>query len=118
MGVNVEAVPDRRTSQAPYRFVVYLLRRAANLPLEEVAASAGVSPPRVSQIQRRIEDAGGLGRAVPWAGKLARKYKVKRRSPEPGKLGSRSAPRWSAMVAISRSNWPRWQYRETYSGKS
>ncbi len=72
-----ETVLDRRANQATYRVAVYLLRRAANLPLEEVAALAGVSPPRVSQIQRGIEDAGGLGRAVPWAGKLARKYKVK-----------------------------------------
>ena len=68
---------DRRASQATYRVAVYLLRRAANLPLEEVAALAGVSSPRVSQIQRGIEDAGGLGRAFPWAGKLARKYKVR-----------------------------------------
>ncbi len=75
--VAPETVLDRRANQATYRVAVYLLRRAANLPLEEVAALAGVSPPRVSQIQRGIEDAGGLGRAVPWAGKLARKYKVK-----------------------------------------
>ena len=70
-------VLDRRASQATYRVAVYLLRRAANLPLEEVAALAGVSPPRISQIQRGIEDAGGLGRAFPWAAKLASKYKVK-----------------------------------------
>ena len=75
--VAPETVLDRRSSQATYRVAVYLLRRAANLPLEEVAALAGVSPPRVSQIQRGIEDAGGLGRAFPWAAKLARKYKVK-----------------------------------------
>ncbi len=72
-----ETVLDRRANQATYRVTVYLLRRAANLPLEEVAALAGVSPPRVSQIQRGIEDAGGLGRAFPWAARLARKYKVK-----------------------------------------
>ncbi len=71
--VAPETVLDRRASQATYRVAVYLLRRAANLPLEEVAALAGVSPPRVSQIQRGIEDAGGLGRAFPWADKLARK---------------------------------------------
>ena len=75
--VAPETVLDRRASQATYRVAVYLLRRAANLPLEEVAALAGVSPPRISQIQRGIEDAGGLGRAFPWAAKLARKYKVK-----------------------------------------
>jgi hypothetical protein len=75
--VAPETVLDRRASQATYRVAVYLLRRAANLPLKEVAALAGVSAPRVSQIQRGIEDAGGLGRAFPWAAKLARKYKVK-----------------------------------------
>lgn len=75
--VAPETVLDRRASQATYRVTVYLLRRAANLPLEAVAALTGVSPPRVSQIQRGIEDAGGLGRAFPWAAKLARKYKVK-----------------------------------------
>ena len=75
--VAPERVLDRRANQATYRVTVYLLRRAANLPLEEVAALAGVSAPRVSQIQRAIEDAGGLGRAFPWAAKLAQKYKVK-----------------------------------------
>ncbi len=75
--VAPETVLDRKASQATYRVAVYLLRRAANLPLEEVAALAGVSPPRVSQIQRGIEDAGGLARAFPWAAKLAHKYKVK-----------------------------------------
>ncbi len=75
--VAPEMVLDRRASQATYRVAVYLLRRAANLPLEEVAALAGVSAPRVSQIQRGIEDAGGLGRAFPWAAKLAQRYKVK-----------------------------------------
>jgi REP element-mobilizing transposase RayT len=75
--VAPEGVLDRRTDQAAFRVAVYLLRRVANLPLKEVAGLAGVSAPRVSQIQRRIEDAGGLGRAFPWAAKLARKYKVK-----------------------------------------
>ncbi len=75
--VSPEAVLDRRANQATYRVAVYLLRRAANLPLAEVTALAGVSAPRVSQIQRGIEGAGGLGRAFPWAAKLAQKYKVK-----------------------------------------
>ena len=75
--VTPEAVLDRRASQETYRVAVYLLRRAANLPLSEAAALAGVSAPRVSQIQAKIEGAGGLGRAFPWAAKLARKYKVK-----------------------------------------
>jgi len=34
---------------------VYLLRRAANLRLKEVAVMTGISAPRVSQIQREIE---------------------------------------------------------------
>ena len=76
-GIAPEAVLDRRTHQAAYQVTIYLLRRAANIPLTEVATMANVSAPRVSQIQRRIEDAGGLGRAVPWADKLARKYKVR-----------------------------------------
>ena len=73
----VEAVLDRRANQAAYRVTVYLLRRAANLSLAEVVARAKVSAPRVSQIQRDIENAGGLGRAFPWAAKLAQRYKVK-----------------------------------------
>jgi len=75
--VAPETVLDRRANQAAFQVVVYLLRRAANLPLREVAALASVSAPRVSQVQSRIEGAGGLGRAFPWAGKLAQKYKVK-----------------------------------------
>jgi hypothetical protein len=63
-GLSPEAVLDRRANQATYRVAVYLLRRA-------------VSAPRVSQIQRGIEAAGGLGRAFPWATELAHKYKVK-----------------------------------------
>jgi hypothetical protein len=75
--VAPETVLDRRVNQAAFQVAVYLLRRAANLPLKEVATRASVSPPRVSQIQSKIEGAGGLGRAFPWAAKLARKYKVK-----------------------------------------
>jgi len=71
-----EIILDRRANQGAFQVAVYLLRRAANLPLREVAALASVSPPRVSQIQSKIEKAGGLGRAFPWAAKLARKYKV------------------------------------------
>jgi len=75
--VPPETVLDRRANQAVFKVAVYLLRRAGNLPLSEVAARAGVSAPRVSQIQRKIENAAGLGRAFPWAAKLAHKYKVK-----------------------------------------
>lgn len=52
----------------------YLLRRAANIPLKDVAALGSVSPGRVSQIQRAIEDAGGLAVAAPWASDLAEAY--------------------------------------------
>ena len=45
---------EREHPQA-YRAAVYLLRRAANLPLAEVAQRAGVSPGRISQIQSQIE---------------------------------------------------------------
>ncbi len=75
--VPPETVLDRRANQAAFRVAVYLLRRAGNLPLGKVAALAGVSAPRISQIQHKIEGAGGLGHAYPWAGKLARMYKVK-----------------------------------------
>jgi REP element-mobilizing transposase RayT len=47
-------VPER-SCQPAFRAWVYLLRRAANLRLKEVAVMAGISAPRVSQIQREIE---------------------------------------------------------------
>ena len=65
---------DRAVRQDVFQVTVYLLRRAANLSLKEVSALAGVSPPRISQIQRAIEDAGGLGSAFRWAGSLAMMY--------------------------------------------
>ena len=55
-----------------FQVTVYLLRRACNVPLKEVAALAHVSPPRISQIQRAIDDAGGLGQAFAWATELER----------------------------------------------
>src|SRR5215813_1244417 len=48
------AVLDR-TSGEPFKHAVYLLRRRANLPLQEVASLAGVSIGRISQIQSEIE---------------------------------------------------------------
>jgi putative transposase len=48
------AVLDRASGE-PFKHAVYLLRRSANLPLQEVAALAGVSIGRVSQIQSEIE---------------------------------------------------------------
>jgi REP element-mobilizing transposase RayT len=61
---------DRKRAPEPFRATIYLLRRAANLPLREVAAMGTVSPGRVSQIQREIDDAGGLAAAFPWAAGL------------------------------------------------
>lgn len=45
----------KREDQAAFKAWVYLLRRAANLPLGEVARRSGVSPSRISHIQRAIE---------------------------------------------------------------
>ena len=70
-GVPATTTLDRHVRQDVFQVTVYLLRRAANLSLKEVSALAGVSPPRISQIQRTIEDAGGLGRAFRWARPLA-----------------------------------------------
>jgi len=70
------AVLDRRAAREPYRVAAFLLRRACNIPLRQVADMAGVSPARISQIQRAIEDSGGLGSAFPWASALERLYKI------------------------------------------
>ena len=53
-GINPGQVLDRRQGEA-YRAAVYLMRRAGNLPLREVAERAGVSAGRVSQIQTQME---------------------------------------------------------------
>ena len=65
-----DLVLDRRRAPEPFRAAIYLLRRAANVPLREVAAMGAVSPGRVSQIQRAVEDAGGLAACFPWAAPL------------------------------------------------
>jgi len=52
--ISIDRVLDRASGEA-YKAAVYLLRRAANLPLAEVAKRAGISLPRVSQIQAEIE---------------------------------------------------------------
>jgi putative transposase len=70
-GVPPPTALDRHARQDVFQVTVYLLRRAANLSLKDVAALAGVSPPRISQIQRAIEEAGGLKRAFRWARPLA-----------------------------------------------
>jgi putative transposase len=67
--------PERvtgRASQAAFRVWVYLLRRVANLSLREVAEKAGVSPGRISQIQRALEAEGNEELE-----RLRAKYKVK-----------------------------------------
>ena len=69
-------VLDRRSAREPFHVTVFLLRRAANLPLARVASMSHVSPGRISQIQRAIEDAGGLARAFPWAVPLAKRYEL------------------------------------------
>ena len=45
-----------RTHQPAFKAWVYLLRRAANLPLRAVAERGKISPSRVSKIQRAIEE--------------------------------------------------------------
>ncbi len=62
-----------RANAGAYKAAVYLLRRVANLPLAAVAKRAGISLPRVSQIQAEIEK-GKL--AEPLKG-LIDSYKVK-----------------------------------------
>jgi len=46
-----------RTHPEAYQCAVWLLRRAANESLREIAQQFGVSPSRVSQIQRTVEGA-------------------------------------------------------------
>jgi REP element-mobilizing transposase RayT len=52
--INQAQVLDRSRPDA-FRAAVYLLRRAANLTLNEAAALARISAPRISQIQADIE---------------------------------------------------------------
>jgi putative transposase len=69
-GLTADAKLDRRADADAFDATVYLLRRAVNLKLKQVAEMGGVSPPRISQIQRAIEDAGGLAAAFPWGKEL------------------------------------------------
>ncbi len=70
-GIPEAPLLARHDSNA-YRAAAFLLRRAANLPLREVAALFSVSPSRISRIQRDIE------RGVPdrITGQLLTRYKV------------------------------------------
>ena len=69
-GVAKDSVLDRHQRSDVFQATVYLLRRGANLSLKDVSVAAAVSPPRISQIQRSVEDAGGLARAFQWAAPL------------------------------------------------
>ncbi len=62
-----------RVNQDAFKAGVYLLRRVGNIPLKEVAVIAGISEPRISQIQRVIE----LGHASKALKQLISYYKVK-----------------------------------------
>ena len=71
-GINPKEVFDRRQGEA-YRAAVYLMRRAGNWALQEVAERAGVSAGRVSQIQTQIEG-GAVSKRM---SALLVEYKVK-----------------------------------------
>ncbi len=71
-GIKAEEVRNR-SHQPAFRAWVYLLRRAANLGLREVAEGAGVSCGRVSQIQRVAETEQPTSELA----RLMKKYKVK-----------------------------------------
>ena len=68
----LELVPER-SYQTAFRAWVYLLRRAANLRLKEVAALSRISATRVSQIQQEIEQ----GEVDSVLGQLLENYKLK-----------------------------------------
>lgn len=53
--VRLGALLDRSHREA-YQTAVYLLRRAANEPLQTVAIRFRISPSRISKIQRNVED--------------------------------------------------------------
>lgn len=63
----------QRTDQSAYKIAAYLLRRAANLRLNEVADLFDVSPSRISRIQHEIE-AGDFDSK---SKKLLREFKIK-----------------------------------------
>lgn len=71
-GVTPEQAQNR-SHQPAFQAWVYFLRRAANLSLREAADKAGISPGRISQIQRTIEAA----EPEPVLAGLKRRYKVK-----------------------------------------
>ncbi len=68
---------DRPTVDQIRAAVAATAQVAPETVLDRGAALAHVSPPRISQIQRAIDDAGGLGQAFAWATELERHYKLK-----------------------------------------
>ena len=70
-GIKPEEVKNR-ASQPAFQTWVYLLRRAANLSLRDVAERACISPGRISQIQRATE----AGKHAPELKRLALRYHV------------------------------------------
>ncbi len=62
-----------RSHPIAFQAAVYLLRRAANLSLKAVSGMSGVSAPRISQIQSKLEREG-TDRTL---SRLLKKYKVK-----------------------------------------
>jgi len=66
------AALDRKNKEA-FRVSVFLLRRVCNMRLKEVAAKAGISVGRVSQIQHVMRE----GEISEFDGMLRKKYKVK-----------------------------------------
>jgi len=71
-GVPASQVLDRSHVES-YWLAVYLMRRAGNLSLQEVAERFGVSAARISQIQTKIE----RGQASAKMALVLREYKLK-----------------------------------------
>ena len=71
-GIPSAQVLDKSHTEA-YGLAVFLLRRAGNLSLQQVAEHARVSPARISQIQTKIE----RGRVSPKVGQVLSHYKLK-----------------------------------------
>ena len=71
-GITEKELLNRKFSQDGFRAAVYLLRRASNLPLKEVARMGNVSESRISQIQKAIDDKGGISAACPWGKSLTK----------------------------------------------
>jgi len=51
-----QQVLERKKHQKAFKLTVHLLRRVANLSRREVALMTGISPSRVSHIQKRFEN--------------------------------------------------------------